>query len=188
MDDLDLCDVQASLRGDGDAFGRIVRRHQSQLSTRMWRFTRDRQVLEELVQEVFVECYTHLASFKGTGAFSHWVNAIATRVGYRFWKRQKKAAEKTINLEEWDLPALARQERPDPQLAADALHAMLSKLPPRDRLVLTLMYLDELPLAQVARQTGWSLTMVKVQAHRARKKLRALMQKHGMSDLLETQE
>jgi RNA polymerase sigma-70 factor (ECF subfamily) len=185
MDSPDLADVQGSLRGDGQAYARIVRRHQSQIAARMWRFTRDRNCLEELVQEVFVEGYVNLRSFKGTGPFSHWLNAIATRVGYRFWKRQKRQASRTINLQNWDLPVLARQERPDPQRASQALHALLEKLPPRDRLVLTLVYLEELPLAKVAEQTGWSLVMVKVQAHRARKKLRALFEKSGLKDLFE---
>jgi RNA polymerase sigma-70 factor (ECF subfamily) len=183
MDEPDLADVQGSLRGDGQAYARIVRRYQSQIAARMWRFTRDRNGLEELVQDVFVEGYVHLRSFKGTGPFSHWLNAIATRVGYRFWKRQKRQASRTVHLQDWDLPDLARQESPDPRRASEAVHALLEKLPPRDRLVLTLVYLEELPLAKVAEQTGWSLVMVKVQAYRARKKLRALLEKSEWADL-----
>lgn len=188
MDSLDLADVGGSLRGDGQAFARIVGRHQPQITARMWRFTHDRNRLEELVQEVFVECYVNLRSFKATGPFSHWLNAIATRVGYRYWKRQKQRASRTINLQDWDLPVLARQEQPDPQRVGEALHALLAQLPARDRLVLTLMYLEELSVAKVAEQTGWSLTMVKVQAHRARKKLRALLEKSGLADLLKDME
>ena len=41
--------------------------------------------------------------------------------------------------------------------------------------MLTLMYLEELSIADVAERTGWSQTMVKVQAHRARKKLKRLL-------------
>lgn len=184
MDSLDLSDVQGSLHGDGEAYARIVRRRQSQLATRMWRFTHDRTCLEELVQDVFVEAYVNLRGFKATGPFSHWLNAIATRVGYRFWKRNRLQAGRTINLQDWDLPSLARQDRPDPRQAGEVVHSLLGQLPPRDRLVLTLMYLEELPLAKVAEQTGWSLTMVKVQAHRARKKLRALLEKNGMTEIL----
>jgi len=42
------------------------------------------------------------------------------------------------------------------------------------------MYLEELSVDQIADRTGWSKTMVKVQAHRARKRLKGLMQKLGM--------
>ena len=57
------------------------------------------------------------------------------------------------------------------------LHELLAKLPPRDRLVLTLLYLEGLSVAQAAQRAGWSKAMVKVQAFRARKKLRALLEK-----------
>ena len=185
MDSQDLADVQGTLAGHGEAYARIIGRHQPRVTARLWRFTHDRQALEELVEEAFVDAYLSLRSFRGSGSLAGWLNAIATRVGYRYWKRTARAARQTVSLQDWDLPALARQERPDPQQASQAVHAMLGQLPPRDRLVLTLMYLEGLPLASIAQQTGWSLTMVKVQAHRARKKLRGLLEKNGLSHILE---
>jgi RNA polymerase sigma-70 factor (ECF subfamily) len=59
--------------------------------------------------------------------------------------------------------------------AEEVLHRLLAGLPPRDRLVLTLIYLEGASVAQAAELTGWSRTMVKVQAHRARAKLRRLV-------------
>ena len=56
------------------------------------------------------------------------------------------------------------------------MHALLARLPPRDRLVLTLIYLDGCSVAEAAELTGWSQTMTKVQAHRARKKLKKLLE------------
>ena len=185
--DLDRPDVQASLDGNGEAYARIVGRHQPRITARMWRFTHDRGVLEELVEEVFVEAYVSLRNFRATGTFAGWLHTIATRVGYRHWKRTRRAA-KTVSLQDYDLPAIVRQDRPDPQAVGQVLHELLARLRPRDRLVLTLMYLEGLPLAQIAQQTGWSLTMVKVQAHRARKKLRGLLEESGLSDILEDME
>lgn len=182
MNPQDLIDVQQTLAGDAQAFARIIRRHQAQVTARMWRFTHDRQALEELVEEVFVEAYLHLRSFKGSGPLPGWLNTIATRAGYRYWKRRSRKS-RTVSLKDWDLPALAREDKPDPQQAGEALGALLEQLRPRDRLVLTLMYLEDLPLAEVAQETGWSLTMVKVQAHRARAKLRALLAANGITGL-----
>ena len=64
----------------------------------------------------------------------------------------------------------------DPAEAAAQVQAALEKLPPRDRLVLTLMYLEDLSIAEIAERTGWSRIMVKVQAFRARRKLRRLLE------------
>ena len=61
------------------------------------------------------------------------------------------------------------------QQAGAAVHAALAKLAPHDRLVLTLFYLEGCAVAEIARLTGWSQTMVKVQAFRARNRLKKLL-------------
>ena len=182
MDAADLQDIRATLDGDTTAYGNIVRRYQNAIAARMWRFTRDRTELEELVHDVFVQAYTSLKGFRGSAPFEHWLNRIATRVGYRFWKDRQRRREQAVPLEDWDLPA----EGDDPMAAGEAaelVHSLLAQLPARDRLVLTLVYLEELSIAEAAERTGWSQTMVKVQAHRARKKLKALLDKQGLTDL-----
>ncbi len=177
MESTDLADIEATLRGDGEAYGRIVERYQDQIARRMWRFTRDPGRLEELVQEVFVEAYLSLKGFRRQAPLLHWLSRIATRVGFRFWKSRRRDSARTVPLRDWD--ALAAPDQPDLPAAeaADLVHTLLRQLPPRDRLVLTLLYLEELSVAQAADRAGWSRAMVKVQAHRARKKLRALLEK-----------
>ena len=181
MEQADYPDIQATLAGDGTAFKRLVGRYQQEIARRMWRFTRDRQELEELVQDVFVEAYMSLKSFRGTAPFVNWLNRIATRVGYRYWKRQRRQANQAVALQDWD----AIQAKDDTELesreSAELLHSLLAQLPPRDRLVLTLLYIEELSVAVAAERAGWSQTMVKVQAHRARNKLRLLLQESGKS-------
>ena len=183
MDPADARDIGATLDGDRQAFGRIVERYQQSVAARMWRFTRDRRQLEELVEEVFVEAWYSLSGFRGDAPLLHWLQRIATRTGYRFWKRRDRRAEHELPLQDWNRPA---GDPPEAALeateAAEKLHRLMAELPPRDRLVLTLMYVEELSVAQTAEQTGWSQTMVKVQAHRARNKLRVLLEKSGGSD------
>jgi RNA polymerase sigma-70 factor (ECF subfamily) len=173
----DLEDIRRCLRGDGEAYRRLVQRHQAQVAAILWRFSRDAETHEELVQDVFVEAYVSLSGYRAHAPFSHWLSRIATRVGFRFWKRQaRKSAHPTVPLEEWDqLPP----ELPDalsPSEAADLVHRLLAQLPPRDRLVLTLRYLDGHDVDATARLTGWSRTLVKVQTWRARNKLKRLFE------------
>ena len=54
---------------------------------------------------------------------------------------------------------------------------MLARLAPEDRLVLTLLDLEELSVAEISELTGWSVAKVKVRAHRARKALRTIVAK-----------
>jgi RNA polymerase sigma-70 factor (ECF subfamily) len=185
-DQADLGDIRATLAGDGEAYSRLISRYQNEISARMWRFSRDRRELEELVHDVFVEAYVSLKGFKAKAPFSHWLNRIATRVGYRFWKKQKRQSDRETPLQDWDqFLQDERQDAWEPREAAEMLHGLMAQLRPRDRLVLTLMYLEELSINDIAEQTGWSKTMVKVQVHRARKRLKALMVSLGIDRQLQ---
>ncbi len=176
-------DIQQTRQGNSDAYQRLIERHQAHVARILWRFSRDRAVHEELVQDVFVEAYLSLNSFRGKAPFSHWLARIATRVGYRYWK--EKARQKDVepfSLAEWDQVADDTDaiERMDADQAAGLLHGLLEQLPPRDRLVLMLRYIEGCDVAETARRTGWTKTMVKVQALRAREKLKKLVERSGM--------
>jgi RNA polymerase sigma-70 factor (ECF subfamily) len=169
-------DVRQSRQGDSDAYRRLIERHQEHVSGILWRFSRDRMVHEELVQDVFVEAYMSLRSYSGKAPFEHWLSRIATRVGYRYWKQMARRQEtENFTVEEWDHVADGSEEQLDPSDAASLVHRLLAQLPPRDRLVLTLRYLEECDVAETARRMGWTRGMVKVQALRARKKLEKLI-------------
>jgi RNA polymerase sigma-70 factor (ECF subfamily) len=147
----------------------------------MFRFARNKGAHQELVQDVFVEAYLSLSTYKAKAPFSHWLSGIATSVGYQFWK-QNRRRQKTehFSFERWDrLADENNTESIEPDQAGRLLHQLLAQLPPRDRLVLTLRYLEQCDLEETARRTGWSKTMVKVQSYRAKKKLKKLFLQAG---------
>ena len=176
----DRADIQASLGGDEQAFARLVKRYENQVAAQMWRFTRDAVELDVLVQDVFVQAYVSLRGFKGRAPFLHWLRRIATRVGYRYWKARTRDESRVEALSELQMETLQAPEAATPPAAAELLHLLLSQLPPKDRLVLTLMYFEDFNIREIADRTGWSLTVVKVRAHRARQKLKKLLEKTGL--------
>jgi RNA polymerase sigma-70 factor, ECF subfamily len=167
---LDQRDIAAALNGDEDAYRRIIDRHQREIAKRLRKFTRDPRVLEELVHDAFVEAWFSLKHFRGDAPLIHWLHRIAVRVGYRHWK-SKKSERAMVSLQDRDIAAPQSSE-PDTEL----LEQVLNKLSPRDRLIVTLMYLEERSVEETATLTAWSKTMVKVQAFRARGKLRKMME------------
>jgi len=180
VDFLDLEDIRKSLDGDEDAYKSLIRRHQQRISAMMWRFSRDKLIHEELVQDVFVETYLSLPTYKCKSPFRHWLARIATNTGYRYWKnRDKQEKIKTVSLADWDQKKLLTSDDISSQQAADYLHQLLEMLPPRDRLVLTLRYLQRNSIKETARLTRWSGSMVKVQTWRATNKLRKLFEENA---------
>lgn len=173
-------DIRASLDGDGEAFGRLVQRYQQPIAAYLWRFTRQRQTWEELIQDVFVEAFLSLRGYRGDAPLLHWLKRIATRTGYRHWRtRQSKRRELPIC--EAEAVTDADQENASSRCeAGELVHSLLSRLPARDRLVMTLVYLEECGTGEIAALTGWSVALVKVRTHRARKRLRRLCDQEGI--------
>jgi len=179
-DTAELEDVRQSRQGDSDAYKRLIEQHQKHVSRILWRFSRDPLVHEELVQDVFVEAYMSLRSYRGKAPFDHWLSRIATRVGYRYWKQNARRYEtESFTLEEWDQVPDESMDEIDPSQAADIVHRLLAQLQPRDRLVLTLRYMEGCNVAETARRTGWTKSVVKVQSWRARKRLEQLLAQTG---------
>ena len=149
----------------------------------MWRFSRDTTVCEELVQDVFVEAYFSLKSYRGRAPLIHWLRKIGVRVGYRYWKEQAKTKVE-VPLQEFDAIEVEETDGVEPSVAAELLHALLSRLTAPDRLVLTLMYFEQYNTKDIANRMGWSRAMVKMRALRARKKLKTIAERENLLEKL----
>src|SRR5580700_1975020 len=146
-------------------------------------FTRDPAIIEQLVQDVFVDAYFSLNGFRGEGSLAAWIGRIATRVGYRYWRQNRRKNEVPRDDHWWRELAEQEVDNLDPTAANRLVHSLLETLPPRDRLVLVLMYVDGRSVDEAAQLAGWSKTMIKVQAFRARRKLRALFAGLGINSV-----
>jgi RNA polymerase sigma-70 factor (ECF subfamily) len=178
----DAADVRGSLAGDGEAYARLVRRWQGEVARWMRRFARGGAEREELVHDVFVEAYLSLGSWHARAPFGRWLRSIATRAGYRRWKLRSRECARTKLSAEFaaGLRSAAAGPAPEPGRAGELLDGLLAALPPRDRLALTLLYVEGRSVAEAAELAGWSRVMVKVQAHRARGRLRRLLERAGL--------
>jgi RNA polymerase sigma-70 factor (ECF subfamily) len=182
----DLDDIRQSQQGDSEAYRRLVERYQPHVSRLLWRFTRDKTCHEELVQETFVQAYLSLQTYKAQAPFEHWLSRIATRTGYHFWKQSKRHQHVSLDDGQWEQVAQTEPDTMSPQQAAEIVFRLLAKLPHRDRLVLTLRYLEQCDVEETARRTGWSVSLVKVQTHRAKQKLKTLLEKADIQLELES--
>lgn len=174
---VESAEILAAVNGDSDAYRRIINRHQPTIARQISRFSRESLVVEELVHDVFVEAFLSLPRFKGDAPLEHWLRRIAVRVGYKYWKTQAKQRRQTAEILQSDELRRRLVEMPsEPVEANDLLYDVLARLSDRDRLVLTLIYWDDCSTAEAARLTGWTQSLVKVQAYRARNRMKKLME------------
>lgn len=178
---VDRADIEAALAGNKDAFRSLAERYKNLIARRMRRFAREPAHVHELTHEVLVQAYLSLPTYRYKAPFEHWLMKIATAVGYSYWKKKsREQAVRTVPVEECYNLASKEPEGIDPERASEALHELMDRLPPRDRLVLTLRYIEGHSVEETAQLTGWSKSMVKVQTWRAVRKLKALFRDAGL--------
>lgn len=159
--------VKNALRGSEDSFMCLVAKYQSVLSQLLWRFTRDSNTVEDLLQETFIDAFNSLARFDTSKPLLPWLRTIAVRKAYAHIRQIGRA--KTVSLEELQNSIPADDASTDVNESAEFAHKLLSLLPERERVLLTLIYLEELSMKEVAEALSWSLSKTKTYAHRARK-------------------
>ena len=182
--DLDL--AHQALEGDESAFAEIVRRYSPRVFSVASRFFRQRSVVEEAAQEVFLKAYTQLGSFEGRGSLEGWLTRIATNTCLNMVRSSKRRPESTVSdLTEDEASWLDQQsagngEQPSVEnalVATDLADRVLSVLSPEDQQALLMIDGEDASIKEVAEATGWSESKVKVRAFRARKKVREAMEK-----------
>jgi RNA polymerase sigma-70 factor (ECF subfamily) len=139
---------------------------------------------EDLTQEIFLKMFTRIAQYQGNVPFSHWVSRIAVTTCIDHLRAQKRRPEfRWADLSESEAEVLDAVLTSDHDVTAgDALaahelvHKLLNQLKPDDRLVLQLLDLEQKTLAEVHALTGWNITLIKVRAFRARRKLQKLFE------------
>lgn len=181
IEDLEL--ARLAREGDESAFAEIMRRYSPRVFRFASRYFRQRELVEEAAQEVFLKAFTQLDSYEGRGSMEGWLTRITTNTCLNILRSSKRRPELTVSdLTEdegaWldDKLAGTAKERHQANerslVAADLAGRVLETMSPEDRLVLTLVDGEDTPVKDVAEMTGWSVSKVKVQAFRARRKMR----------------
>lgn len=174
--------------GDESAFEEIMRRYSPRVFRFASRFFRQRSLVEEAAQEVFLKAFTELGSFEGRGSMEGWLTRITTNTCLNLLRSAKRRPELIVSdLAEDETAwldahlgeaAVERHKSSERSLvAADLAGRVLQTLSPDDQLVLTLIDGEDNSVKDVVEMTGWSESKVKVQAFRARRRMREAVEK-----------
>jgi RNA polymerase sigma-70 factor, ECF subfamily len=174
--------------GDESAFAEIMRRYSPRVFRFASRFFRQRSLVEEAAQEVFLKAFTELGSYEGRGSLEGWLTRITTNTCLNILRSSKRRPELTVSdLTEdentWMDSKLADaagerfQSSERSLVAADLAGRVLQSLSADDQLVLTMIDGEDASVKEVVEMTGWSESKVKVQAFRARRRMREAIEK-----------
>lgn len=166
--------VEQARGGDLRAYEALVQDHTDRAFGLALRIVRSKPDAEEVVQDAFVRAWKALPGFRADAAFGTWLYRIVTNCALDRCARLKNRAQRESPLEPHD-------DRPDPRPggagADDAaerirLERLVGALPEGQRAVVTLYYLQDRSIPEVAAILGMNQNTVKTHLHRARAALR----------------
>ena len=173
--------IRETLAGRNEAFGELVRRHQSLLMDLAQRMLRNREEAEDVIQQVFVEAYRHLADFRHGAQFSTWLYAIALNRSRNHLRSKKNRRLVSMDGAGSENDTRAPLQFPDTTPTPDEIiekqfdlqwiQQEVRSLSNDYQAIFTLHYIQDLPLQEIAKRLDRPLGTVKVYLHRARKEL-----------------
>jgi RNA polymerase sigma-70 factor (ECF subfamily) len=169
MTDPEFLLIDRIVAGNQQAYAELVDRYKSYAYTLALKILENRPEAEEAAQDAFIKAFHHLKNFNKDSKFSTWLYRIVfnTAVSY---KRKRKVAFQNIEntIIEYNQEAEGMLERQDRR---KFLNQAISHLNEADKLAITLFYLQEFSLEEIAAITGMQANTVKVRIHRARQRL-----------------
>lgn len=169
--------VAQARAGDPDAWDVLFRRYQLPLYVYVHELVREEQASLDLVQETFIAAVRHLAGLRDDARFGSWLFSIARQKVAQRWRKPNRTGpldEEQLN----ELPGL--DDRPDDWLIRkeqqEEFMKLLHALPPPQREVLLLHFLEDFQLDEIATITGTALGTVKSRLHYAKRTLRTLLE------------
>jgi RNA polymerase sigma-70 factor (ECF subfamily) len=165
--------IRLAAQGDSNAFGELVRLHERTVYNLCLRFMRDPHAAEDMAQDAFLKAFRRIRTFRGRSAFSTWLYRLTVNTCLDELAKRKR--RRAYTLEEAPIPA----EMPAPERSETAaiIRACVAKLPERDAMLITLYYLEEESYERIAAKLELPMGTLKTWLHRARKRLRTIVEK-----------
>ncbi|MCR5264077.1 MAG: sigma-70 family RNA polymerase sigma factor [Clostridiales bacterium] len=178
-DELEL--IGRAGNGDGDAFGTLMKRHESMIFNAVMGMVRNTEDARDITQDAFFKAYRSLKSFRGDCKFSSWVYRIAVNAAKDFLRSESRRPHISLDADTEDddgegQPMQIADDSPaaDPQASAEAsetqriVRAALARLSDNHREILILRDIEGYSYEEIADMLGLELGTVKSRINRAR--------------------
>ncbi|MDB5289009.1 MAG: polymerase sigma-70 factor [Phycisphaerales bacterium] len=176
LSDADTTLAQRLALGEAEAFEQLVALYQPRVSRLAFRLLGWNGDVEDVVQDVFVAALSKGKTFRGDASLWTWLTAVTLNLCRSRLRRAALIRRLTGGLLR---PENREASAADAGLVEDEtsgrVRSAVAALPPRDREVIVLYYLEERPVAEISELIGITTNTVDVRLHRARRKLKDLL-------------
>lgn len=186
--DADLVLAQRASAGDMSAFEEIYEKHHRRVYSICLRMLQSPSEAEDLTQDVFIQLYRKIGSFRGDSAFTTWLHRMTVNQVLMHFRKRTVKFEKTTEEGETPVQVVNGSDNPRRMQIVDkiALENAIDQLPDGYKRVFVLHDIEGYEHEEVAKLLGCSVGTSKSQLHKARLKLRKLLQRKANPKLLGT--
>lgn len=175
--------IDRAKRGDESAYEKLYRQHKARVYAWCYRMTGQSAYAEDLTQEVFLQLYRKLKSFRGDSSLATWLYRVTTNI-VLMHHRKSRVTESSLDIVEGRDKASVDSNFQDKiciminPLDRVALTRAIGSLPKGRRSVYVLHDIKGLSHHDIAKHMGFSVNTSKSQLHRARLVLRATLDRN----------
>ncbi|HEY0544892.1 MAG TPA: RNA polymerase sigma factor [Pyrinomonadaceae bacterium] len=175
--------AQAAAAGDMQAFDELYQRHSRRVYSLCLRMTGNVSEAEDLTQEVFIQLFRKIGSFRGESAFTTWLHRLTVNQVLMHFRKRSVKLEQTTDEGDTPVQIVRGTENPNAMPVVDriALDKAIKQLPPGYRTVFILHDIEGHEHEEIARMLGCSVGTSKSQLHKARMKLRDLLRQQNVA-------
>ncbi len=179
----DLALAKRAAEGDMPSFAELFERHNRRVYSLCLRMTQNQSEAEDLAQEVFIQLFRKIGSFRGDSAFTTWLHRLTVNQVLMHFRKLKVRDEKTTADGETPDQTVLGTENPDRMPVVDriALDKAIAQLPPGYRTVFVLHDVEGYEHEEIAQMLNRSVGTSKSQLHKARLKLRRLLKQANIA-------
>lgn len=167
--------------GDTEAFSYFVDTYQDMAFTIAVRIVQNKEEAEDIVQEAFIKSFNRLPLFKGESKFSTWLYRIVYHSALDALRRRKRSLDThSVDLQDFEVVSDVSSvlDQMMEEQTSTIIKSAIQELNPQQQTILTLYYYDCLSINEIAEIVAISLSAVKVNLFRARKRLYELLKNH----------
>lgn len=148
---------------------------------------KNREVAEDLVQEVYIRVLKSYKKFQGKSSEKTWLFSIARNVAIDFFRKQKGWKDKLLEKVDLQMERVKDDHLLPEEIALQneeirLIYECLDQCSVDQRMVIIMRYLQELSISETAEVLQWSESKVKTTQHRALKVLRKAVEKRLMEE------
>lgn len=183
--------IKEVLDGDAQAFELVIERYQSRIFATARKYARRDSEVDDIAQDVFIKVFKKLHTYRAEAPFEHWIMRLAVRTCYDSLRKHQRNRENSFTdlsdpEKDWlqDFIKAPEDNHTGPQGARDLVARLMDMMSPAGRLILQLQEIEQKSVKEIAQITGWSVSLVKVRAFRARKEMRKHLEKIDLNQYL----